>query len=50
MAKPIKDTPELFGKDAERFAKMIANPIAISEERKEEIRRSFEKFKNFKQS
>ena len=26
MAKPIKETPVLTGKDAERFAQAVANP------------------------
>lgn len=32
MAKPIKETPELFGKDAERFEKLISKSRPASEE------------------
>jgi len=42
MARPIKDTPILRGKDAIRFEEMIANPQPISQERRERIRRAGE--------
>ena len=29
MAKPIKETPVLTGKDAERFAQAVANPKKV---------------------
>ena len=32
MAKPIKDTPVLTGKDAERFAQAVANPQKVVRE------------------
>lgn len=32
MARPIKETPVLTGKDAERFAYAVANPRPISRE------------------
>lgn len=32
MAKPIKETPVLTGKDAERFAKAVANPKKVVRE------------------
>ena len=38
MAKPIKDTPVLRGKDAERFRWHMEHPTPISEERKEKAR------------
>ena len=36
MAKPIKDTPVLRGKDAERFRWHMEHPTPVSEERKRE--------------
>ena len=36
MAKPIKDTPVLKGKDAERFRWHMEHPTPISEERRSE--------------
>ncbi|MBQ9362010.1 MAG: hypothetical protein IJT97_01175 [Bacteroidaceae bacterium] len=32
MARPIKDTPTLFGEDARRFARAIEHPRTISSE------------------
>jgi len=32
MAKPIKETPVLTGKDAERFAYAVAHPRPVSRE------------------
>lgn len=32
MAKPIKETPVLTGKDAERFAQAVANPKKVERE------------------
>lgn len=32
MAKPIKETPVLTGKDAERFAQVVANPKKVERE------------------
>ena len=46
MARPIKDTPELYGKDAERFQKLIAHPIPVSEEEKERARKAYETMKS----
>lgn len=46
MARPIKETPVIKGKDAKIFARQIANvkPISIKERKKaEEI---YEKFKS----
>jgi hypothetical protein len=45
MARPIKETPVLKGRDARRFAEKIANPVRISKEEREEAERIFEKFK-----
>jgi hypothetical protein len=45
MARPIKDTPVLRGRDAIEFAKKIANPTPISKEEYEELMRIYEEVK-----
>lgn len=40
MARPIKETPVLRGKDAENFARRIANPSPVSNSEKEAARKS----------
>ena len=45
MAKPIKETPILFGKDAERFLKEIENVKPASEAEKARVKASYEKMK-----
>ncbi len=45
MAKPIKETPVLRGKDAENFARRIANPSPVSNSEKEAARKAYEAFK-----
>ena len=45
MARPIKETPVLRGKDAEVFAKRIQNPSPISQSEKDEARKAYEAFK-----
>lgn len=44
MAKPIKETPILHGKDAERFMKAMEDEKnrPLSDEKKREIRESYE--------
>lgn len=42
MARPIKDTPVLTGKDAERFRWHMDHPSPVSEEEKERARLSYE--------
>jgi len=42
MAKPIKDTPVLTGKDAVVFDRIIANPKPVSQERRNRIRNAAE--------
>lgn len=42
MARPIKETPILFGTDARRFEERMKNPPKIAEERKEEMIRNYE--------
>ena len=47
MARPIRETPILFGKDAERFTREMKRVESISEERRnayhEKLRREVEK-------
>jgi hypothetical protein len=45
MARPIKETPILKGKDAARFAEKIANPAPVSQAEKDAARRAYEAFK-----
>lgn len=50
MAKPIKDTPELFGEDARRFEELISKPQPVSQEERERAEKAFEimkKISNF---
>ncbi len=46
MARPIKETPELFGKDAERFEKLISQPRPASKEEKERAKKAYEIMKS----
>ncbi len=45
MARPIKDTPVLTGKDAERFAEKMANIRPESEEEKKAAEEAYLRFK-----
>jgi hypothetical protein len=45
MARPIKETPVLRGKDAARFAEHIANPAPVSQSEKDAARLAYESFK-----
>lgn len=45
MARPIKETPVLRGRDAENFAKRMANPAPVSSVEKEAARKAYEAFK-----
>ena len=49
MAKPIKETPFLRGKDAENFVESNKEVIKASEEEKEEIKASYEALKGIAQ-
>ncbi|MDE5843488.1 MAG: hypothetical protein K2H35_07130 [Muribaculaceae bacterium] len=42
MARPIKETPILFGSDARRFEERMQNPPKVSAEKRAEIRCSYE--------
>jgi hypothetical protein len=33
MARPIKDTPIIWGKDAKRFTEAMENPVPLSKEK-----------------
>ena len=45
MARPIKETPVLTGKDAKRFAEKMANLKPESKEEKEASKKVYDKFK-----
>jgi len=45
MARPIKDTPVLTGKDAERFRWHMEHPTPVSEEFKRECEEAYERAK-----
>lgn len=42
MARPIKETPILFGSDAKRFEERMQHPPKVSSEKKAQIRKSYE--------
>lgn len=42
MPRPIKETPELVGKDAIQFETLISNPKSVTDEEKERARRGYE--------
>jgi hypothetical protein len=45
MARPIKETPILTGKDALRFAEKTASPNPVSQAEKDAARKAYEAFK-----
>lgn len=45
MARPIKETPTLYGADARRFEQLIANPQPISDEVRQRMMRNYEAIK-----
>lgn len=45
MARPIKETPMLFGADARRFEERMKNPPKVSAEKRARIRASYEAVK-----
>ena len=45
MARPIKETPVLKGKDAVRVAAKTANPPPVSQSEKDAARKAYEAFK-----
>ena len=42
MAKPVKETPILFGEEARQFEVKMLHPKPLSSERKERIQRDYE--------
>lgn len=42
MARPIKETPELFGEDAKRFEELISTPRPVSKEDWERAKKAYE--------
>ena len=45
MARPISETPVLYGEDARRFESIIQNTKPYSKEKKEQLRKTYENFK-----
>ena len=45
MARPIKETPVITGKDTKRFAEKMVNLKLESKEEKEAAKKVYEKFK-----
>ena len=46
MARPIKETPVLRGKNAVRFETLISNPNPVSKEDKERAKKAYETMKS----
>ncbi len=46
MARPIKETPVLYGKDAQRFEEIISQPRPVSTAEKERARKAYEMMKS----
>ena len=46
MARPIKETPILFGPDARRFEERMQAPPKVSPSKRAQIRRSYETVMN----
>ncbi|MDR3350482.1 MAG: hypothetical protein LBN98_02385 [Prevotellaceae bacterium] len=42
MARPIKDTPIIWGKDAQRLTEAMENVIPISREKREKMKKAYE--------
>lgn len=42
MARPIRETPILFGEDARRFEERIKHPRKVSKEERERVRKNYE--------
>lgn len=45
MARPIAETPVLYGEDAQRFESIIQNTKPYSKEKMEKLRKTYEDFK-----
>ena len=46
MARPIVETPVLYGADAQRFELIIQSTQPYSKEKKEQMRKTYEDFKS----
>ncbi len=46
MARPIAETPVLYGEDAKRFEAMIQNTQPYTKEKKAHLRKTYEDFKS----
>lgn len=42
MARPIKETPILYGSDGRAFEARMQNPPKVTSDKREEIRKSYE--------
>lgn len=42
MARPIKETPILYGTEARQFEMRMMNPEPVSQQRQEDINRDYE--------
>jgi hypothetical protein len=45
MARPIKDTPIIWGEDAKRLTEAMKNVQPITKEEREEMKKAYEWFK-----
>lgn len=45
MARPIKETPLLYGEDARRFVQSLKNVKPASEQEKKRVKEAYEKLK-----
>ena len=46
MARPIKETPILFGEEARQFEMRMMNPQSLPADRQERIKRDYEFMRN----
>jgi hypothetical protein len=46
MARPIKDTPILYGEDARRFTEAMENVVPLTKEEREKQKKAYEWFKS----
>ncbi len=46
MARPIKETPILYGEDARRFEELMKHPRKVSQEELERREKDYEYFKS----
>ena len=46
MARPIKDTPILYGEDARRLTKAMENVVPLTKEEREKQKKAYKWFKS----